>query len=236
MSNVCEKCEKPIVEPYGSGRFCNSKCARSFATLNCRKEISEKVSSSLRGRESNQRPEGWAGITSQEYQCPMCDENFVVTYNSRHRKFCSKSCFHSFVFSDKNPNKDVMMEVARNAGKKSAMNQSQNRRSKNEILFSNMCKSRFDDCLNNHEIVDGWDADVVIPSKKVAVMWNGQWHYYPIVGDEYLKKVKKRDNIKLNSFMKSGYNVYVIEDHGKHNPDFVKEKFEKFTVWIDSLP
>jgi len=43
----CEYCEKEHDGSYGSGRFCDSKCARGFSTKSNRKEINEKVSKKL---------------------------------------------------------------------------------------------------------------------------------------------------------------------------------------------
>lgn len=47
---VCENCGKEHDGTYGSGRFCNCKCSRGFATKNKRAEINAKVSKSLLGR------------------------------------------------------------------------------------------------------------------------------------------------------------------------------------------
>lgn len=47
---ICENCLEEHSGNYGSGRFCSSRCARSFSTKDKRKEISEKVSKSLKGR------------------------------------------------------------------------------------------------------------------------------------------------------------------------------------------
>lgn len=47
---VCENCEQEHDGKYGSGRFCDNKCARGFSTKAKRKEISEKVSKSLKGK------------------------------------------------------------------------------------------------------------------------------------------------------------------------------------------
>ena len=46
---VCEKCKNDHNGSYGSGRFCSSKCARSFSTSEKRKEINKKVSNTLKG-------------------------------------------------------------------------------------------------------------------------------------------------------------------------------------------
>jgi hypothetical protein len=47
---ICEKCKVNTESNYGSGRFCSSKCARSYATQNKRKSINERVSKTLTGR------------------------------------------------------------------------------------------------------------------------------------------------------------------------------------------
>ena len=47
-NNYCENCGSLKTEKYGSGRFCSEFCARSFSTKNCRKEINNKISKSLK--------------------------------------------------------------------------------------------------------------------------------------------------------------------------------------------
>lgn len=49
----CEKCGSPHDGSYGSGRFCCSKCARSFSTKEKRSEVNYQVGLKLRG------PRGW---------------------------------------------------------------------------------------------------------------------------------------------------------------------------------
>ncbi len=44
----CENCKIQHDGSYGSGRFCTSKCSRSYSTKSKRKEINQKVSLSLR--------------------------------------------------------------------------------------------------------------------------------------------------------------------------------------------
>jgi hypothetical protein len=41
---ICECCNEPIVEYYGSGRFCDRVCARRFSTKAKRSEINSRVS------------------------------------------------------------------------------------------------------------------------------------------------------------------------------------------------
>jgi len=70
---VCEYCSKEHDGKYGSGRFCNNKCARGFATKLKREEISKKVSITLLGRKYPNRKkkseEGYRrqGLSRQKY-------------------------------------------------------------------------------------------------------------------------------------------------------------------------
>ena len=44
---LCENCNNEYFSKYGSGRFCSSKCARSYSTKNKRHEINQTVSEKL---------------------------------------------------------------------------------------------------------------------------------------------------------------------------------------------
>lgn len=46
----CELCGTEHDGKYGSGRFCSSKCARSFSSKESRAEINKKVSAKLKGK------------------------------------------------------------------------------------------------------------------------------------------------------------------------------------------
>lgn len=48
----CENCLKEIDGSFGSGRFCNVSCARSFSSNLKREEVNRKVSKKLKGRKS----------------------------------------------------------------------------------------------------------------------------------------------------------------------------------------
>lgn len=54
----CERCNKEHDGSYGSGRFCSSKCARSFSTSKNREETNKKVSSTLKKTWSRYKSEG----------------------------------------------------------------------------------------------------------------------------------------------------------------------------------
>lgn len=109
----------------------------------------------------------------------------------------------------------------------------QQRRSKNEIYFCELCENYFNDVKHNEPMFNGWDADVIIEDIKYAVLWNGSWHYQKCNKKHSLEQVQARDKIKLDQIQLCGYTPYVIKDMGKENPKFVEEQFN---IFINSLP
>lgn len=102
------------------------------------------------------------------------------------------------------------------------------------MLFATLCAEQFD-IITNKQMFDGWDADVIIPSLKIAVLWNGPWHYKQISKHSSLLQIQTRDRLKLEAIVRNGYVPYVIKDMGKHNEKFVLEQFEKFIAeWSSS--
>lgn len=53
---TCEGCGSSIDGSYGSGRFCNARCARGFSTRAKRGEINERISEKLKGNRVGGRP------------------------------------------------------------------------------------------------------------------------------------------------------------------------------------
>ena len=159
---------------------------------------------------------------SREYhrkikKCSYCNNDFTIPK----RKTCSESC-----------DKMAKINGARKAGKISASIQSKNRRSKNEILFSELCIPLDTKILTNVPMFNGWDADIILPTFKVAVLWNGVWHYKKITKKHSVLQVQNRDKIKIDEIIKLGYTPYIIKDMGKYDPKFVVEQFFIFNKWI----
>lgn len=65
---ICEKCQKEHNGTYGSGRFCCSKCARSFSTVINRSEINSKISSSMSGKTSPFKGVKWSHPMNEEHR------------------------------------------------------------------------------------------------------------------------------------------------------------------------
>lgn len=203
----CENCNKDHNGEYGSGRFCSQKCSRGFATRNKRVEINKKVSKSLSGKYFGKR------TPRKHVICIECSDMFEVNIN-HNRKYCGFIC------------KQKAM------GRRGGMNSTQGKRSKNEILFYELCHATYNNVLHNEPIFNGWDADVILEDYKIAVMWNGKWHYEKITESHSVLQVQNRDKLKLKEIKKSGYVPYIIKDMGSYDPNFVKTEFEKFKKYI----
>ena len=160
-----------------------------------------------------------------EYRkCEHCKFKFLVRRESPNQRFCSKNC------SDISISKKLLGSIN---GLRSV--KAQNRRSKNEILLFELCKNNFKHVLHNVNMFNGWDADIVIEELKLAILWNGKWHYEKITNKHSVIQVQNRDKIKIKEIKKAGYIPYIIKDMGRYNPEFVKNEFNKLTRHIASL-
>jgi hypothetical protein len=221
LSKTCERCEQAITEVYGSGRFCSQKCARGAATSAKREEINKKTSESIKKKYSHL-------YERKTRECSYCNKEFVVSHKKPDKKFCKISCASNYRYSEKNPDFENNMRLAQLAGISSAQSQRETRRSKNEIYFAELCSSAFSNVLCNEPMFDGWDADVIIPELKIAVLWNGPWHRRKITQKHSVAQVQKRDEIKRVKIHEAGYIMYVVDDEGKYDKNFVEKEFEKF--------
>lgn len=122
-------------------------------------------------------------------------------------------------------NEEYFKEACRKGGLHSV--EKQGLRSKNEIHFFNLCKEVLSDIevLSNAAVFDGWDADVVIPSIKLAILWNGIWHYQAVSKAYSVEQIQARDKVKEAVIHKCGYDIYIVKDMGNENPTFVQKQF-----------
>lgn len=86
---ICEKCKKEHDGSYGSGRFCSSKCARSFSTLGKRQEINKKVSQTLKGYRTVQGGK----IKLCDYGCGQ-----IANYQMENGKWCCEDSYNKCPF------------------------------------------------------------------------------------------------------------------------------------------
>jgi|688.fasta_scaffold237959_1 hypothetical protein len=197
--------------------YCSSKCAHSRIR---NESVKDKISNSVKSYyDKVGRFEGLV------IKCEGCQVDFFT--KKRTQRFCSRSCASKF-----NMSLDSRKERSRLRMMKTLESLSQKRRSKNEIMFFELCISEFSNVKHNESIFDGWDADVILMDEKVAVLWNGKWHYEKITERHSVSQVQNRDRLKMKAMTKIGWTPYVIKDMGRHNRTFVKTEFEKFKQWL----
>lgn len=198
---------------FKSGKYrkhCSRSCANSRDHSN---EIKNKISESVKMK--IQTPEVQIKLIRNKERkrmnrkCEVCGNDFITLISSN-QKYCSRKCM----------------------GSVGGRNSKQGKRSLNEIMFYELCVKEFSDVLSNENIFNGWDADIILTKEKVAVLWNGIWHYKKITKKHSLIQVQNRDIIKLKEIKKMGYSPYIIKDMGGHNPKFVKEQFEIFKNFL----
>jgi len=209
---LCLNCNQPIEYKKRNNKFCKQSCA---ATLNNKlrgnrsEETKLKISISSRGKfwseeRKNKVRKKLVRYSLETRICKHCKIEFQVKSNSKN-KYCSISC-----------------------GKNNWRYKDATTRSYNEIEFSRLCKLYFNTVLDNEKMFNGWDADVIIPELKIAVLWNGNYHIKKIGNTHSLKQVQSRDKIKINEILKYGFIPVIIKDYGSKNYKFVESKFNEF--------
>lgn len=207
----CERCGLDHDGSFATGRFCSCSCANKRIYDKRRHiDVYAKIAKTLRNKTT------WVTLI-----CPECKQQFErLPGKARRLTCCSRRCAMKLKFRSNT-------EFCRKGGCKSAEVQALKRRSKNEILFAELCASEFD-IITNTRMFEGWDADIIIPSKKTAILWNGAWHYKQISKQSSLLQIQTRDELKLAAILRCSYIPYVIKDMGKFNPLFVHNQFEIF--------
>lgn len=207
---ICEKCEKVHDGTFGSGIFCSRSCSNS---RNHSKENREKIRNTL--LEKSPLPKEIVLF------CYSCGKDFSPKNRNINQQCCSRRCSMLLRHQEY---LEEQREYILNSCK------IQNKRSKNEIYFSELCQEYFgsDKVLMNEKMFDGWDADIILPHLKLAVLWNGIWHYQKVRESHSLEQVQSRDHIKEKIIQKCGYTPIIIKDMGKYNKKFVEEQFDQF--------
>lgn len=196
---ICPNCQKEIQSKQN--KFCSRSCSASYNNRGKAKsaESNEKRREKLSGRLRKD---------IENFICKECKNQFQLIRKSYYRpKFCSIECSNI-----------SKRKQTREAGRKSS--QKRSIRSKGEIRLYELCQKLPHRILHNSIICDGWDADIVFPDLKIAILWNGPWHYREMnMKNHSLKQVQNRDRIKIDLFRSLGWLVLVYEDR-----DFTPEQ------------
>lgn len=170
--------------------------------------------------------------------CPVCKRIFMQISSSR---CCSNKCKHLYKTERyKYISAETHLKLSI-AARKSVANQFNKKRSQCEIEFCSLCEMYFDHVEHNKPYFNGWDSDVLLFDSKIAIQWNGPWHYKQISTkpSASLKAIKNRDEIKKKEILEAGWSLYIIKDVSSHKTknkmiNFVKNHFDRFVNFIQS--
>lgn len=197
--------ERESFFPKKEKYYCSRSCAN---TRNHNKKTKKKISKKLT-KES----------TIIEKKCEHC-ETLFKSLRRKKQRFCGRSCSTIYV--------NLTTDRSRKGGRRSAEVQKETRRSLNEIYMAELCEEHFEGVLTNVPMFNGWDADVILTEEKIAILWNGPWHYKKIKEAHSVKQVQNRDKIKIKEIKKCGFTPYVIKDMGSEDNKLVESEFRKF--------
>lgn len=245
VQTKCSNCGKEITisrsvydKSISKHFFCNKSCAASFNNTirDVNEDTRKKISSSL-AKYHSLHSKTQSHIVKKEKKCKekickVCGKTYTSKTIGSTKVVCSKECseyLHKH-YKDFIPEEtiDKLKTCGSIGGRNSVLIQGDTRRSKNEKYFCELCEKHFKNVKHNIPVFNGWDADIIIEDIKVAILWNGKWHYNKITENHSLVQVQNRDKIKIEEIIKCGYKPYIIKDMGKYNPRFVEKEFNKF--------
>lgn len=197
--NSCERCGIHLSFESRHNRFCSQSCSATNTNTGRHQsnETKQKISSGVKKYlNAREKPP----YTKIEFcTCKYCNKKFVRKQEKGiSRTWCSDEC--------KKLGRSLIARNNPGLGTK---------RSKQEIELYNLCKDHFGETAvtNNEKIFNGWDADILIYDHRIAILWNGPWHYKEMgFSNHSLKQVQNRDIIKIKEIYAMGWTPIVFED------------------------
>lgn len=238
VKTTCAVCGKDIIvkkstfeKSKSKKNFCSHSCAASYTNLGREKsqETRVKISKSLLDYNSEHNEKRPVKI------CKVCGKEYHYKKNVSTKLCCSKKCSLYLKTHKVDFMSSEQRELRSTISRKAVYLQKKERRSKNEKYFCELCEKHFKNVTHNIPKFNGWDADVIIDDVRIAVLWNGKWHYEKITQKHSVLQVQTRDKIKISEIKKQGYEPYVIKDMGSYDPQFVIDEFEKFKAYVNKL-
>lgn len=229
---ICVCCHRPIEYKLRRNKFCGHSCSAKFTNKD-----RIKNGFSIKGKTKQTictvcNTNILIGIhaCAAKAKCLVCKQQVKPAYKEKRCTYCDKIFIDNTQRTTCSKQCELIKKClgAQKGGLKSASVQANTRRSKNEIYFAELCKKQFAKVLTNKQYFNGWDADIILPDLKVAILWNGAWHYKQITNKHSVKQVQNRDKIKINEIKKCGFYPYIVRDDGIENTKFVEEQFNIF--------
>ena len=237
---ICKNCGKEYSlflteNEFNKGKYtkyCSKSCSnRRILT----KEIKEKISNSLKGKNNFRKKQYKVKEVKKSRICKVCGKQYKYIRAYSTKICCSPECSEYLRTHKKDFLSQETLDKFSEAGNKGCNNSFNLKRSKAEIYFYELCKKHFNNVLSNERMFNGWDADIILPDYKIAILYNGKWHYEEISKQVSLIQIQNRDKIKENEIRKCGYIPYIIKDLNKFNKTFVEEQFNLFLEYIRNI-
>lgn len=205
----CSKCNTEIPYPRRHWNHCSRACSNSRQWNEddkIKKSVAAKRFFKENKKEKNKKIIQKKTKKKVEVSCIGCNTTLHVSL-----KAYQKRQIKLFSCNENSCKSTYMKEVSRESGKRSA--NKRNKRSKKEIELYNLLKLKFSNIGSNEPIANGWDADILLHDHKIAILWNGPWHYREMgFANHSLKQVVNRDCIKIQEFESIGWDVLIYED------------------------
>lgn len=191
------------IKRTGSGNhFCSKSCSAKYN--NSRREMTEEHKKNISNGLKKYAEEKFVipfKLINASKICEGCKKEFEYdNIDDPNRKYCGKKCGRKY--------------GGKKGGTVSASKQK--KRSKAEMLFADMCMDHFgkDDILMNESLFEDkngnfWDCDIYIKSLKIAILYNGIWHYKKVT-DKTLSRtgsVTRQNQDEIN-YRKRFYILY----------------------------
>jgi very-short-patch-repair endonuclease len=192
----CENCNKEHNGDYGSGRFCSSKCARSFSTKQNRSDISKKVSITLKNKSVSKN------IIKE---CIICKKIFERKWVKRNQKFCSISCSSKQKMKERwldESYREKMIQRSIDRHKNNELYYGWQSRKKMEMYYpEKIAKLQLDNYNIKYEReykIDRYFIDFALLEYKIAIEIDGQQHK---LKERILSDIKKDDVLIKNGWV-----------------------------------
>lgn len=202
---LCKKCGSNIDFEKRTWSYCSRKCANSRTWTE--EDNKKKSIATLKHGNKTQKENFLKSLVTKK--CYNCNSSVKVS-PILVREDDYYSCYA-------NECKEKVTKLRRkSAGSKGGKVSAANRvkRSKQEIKLFNLLSKHFTNISHNEPIANGWDADILLHDFKIAILWNGPWHYKDMgLSNHSLSQVVNRDCIKIQEFENIGWEVKIYQDN-----------------------
>lgn len=224
MIKNCHNCQQDFKTDNRNAKFCNIDCRypNRHSIRNCKEcnrgfhPKSSKIEYCSHqcsvGKTRKQKETKLVHLI-----CKQCKQSFTkLAYHHKQRqyKFCSRQC--------SSKGKTI----------------TQPRRSQHEKLLYELLVKRFSTLTilnNNRTIFNGLEIDIWIPELKLAIEWNGPFHYQPIFGEKTLLKQQNRDKRKSELAFENNIQLVTIPQLQSITKKYWHQVIENLKPIIDSM-